>query len=147
MSNDESSASNGGVDRETLEQTFARAHQDVMLGDKVFRLREPSRRVAREFRKLVIELEKRWNAAQESGDNAAAIDVQDEILDAVYQFSEEVAADRDYVESNATERQMLLTLRACRDLVSDPLASTAAQMAGEAPASRVKTRRRTGRKR
>lgn len=128
------------MSEEQTSEVFDGAHRDVRLGEKSYRLWEPPAKTARRFRRWCLDLEKRQAEAEKAQDMEAALDIQDEVLDAIFQFSEQLEADREYIENHATERQMLMALRACRELVNDPLASAAADM-------QAKTKKPAARKR
>lgn len=106
-----------------------RAFRDVVLGEKTFRIKELVRCDSRKIRHLYIELEADGQRAQATNDSTQAEDVTERLLSLIYEASTEIAAAREYIESNATDRQILVALAALRELVADPFVSATASMA------------------
>lgn len=107
------------------------ASEKVTLGGRDYVLAEPTRGVARRWRRQFADILDRAQTAAQSGDSfALQADIQDELMDSIFAFDEKIAADKDWIEEHAKEREILKAFAACVHLVKDPLASMQALLGG-----------------
>lgn len=107
------------------------ASERVTLGGREYVIAEPTRGVARRWRRQFADILDRAQTAAATGDNfALQADIQDELMDSIFAFDDKIAADKDWIEEHAREREILKAFAACVHLVKDPLASMQALLGG-----------------
>ncbi len=124
------------------EKVIMRAKRTIELGDREFVLEEPVLERWRAFKLSYMDIEKRGEEAQEKGDDMGLINVQDDMLDLIYLFNDELEAEKEYIQKNAKPSQILLAVRECCELLNDPFVSMSNLLAKRVP-NRA-TRRQAG---
>lgn len=96
----------------TYEQMIAGDPTRVMLGSREFLLAPLPRSKARAWRGRVQAL---------IGGADATSGGADAMLDLIYEYNDALAADREWIEDNATDEQIKIALEACLEMSVGPL--------------------------
>ena len=84
----------------TDNQIFDREPVEKPIGDRVFVLKPQMHSKGRRFRKAYEELQERLVAT-------SSISATDEMIDLIYEYDKSLADDREWIEDNATDDQLV----------------------------------------